>query len=73
MLSGIPCIVTVAAEKDKSMRFRASVRYLGGVLWAPGQWVGIEVAESAIPDEARDLAWNQGDVSNDFSSLVVSF
>ncbi|KAL8278963.1 hypothetical protein RQP46_008632 [Phenoliferia psychrophenolica] len=61
LLSGIPCIVTVAA--DKPTRFRATVRYIGQVLWTNGQWIGIEVAESAIPDEARDLDWNDGSVA----------
>ena len=79
LLSGIPCIVTLAT--DKPARFRATVRYIGQVLWTDGQWIGIEcalstschcttltslarrVAESAIPDEATDLEWNDGAVA----------
>ncbi|KAK4700993.1 hypothetical protein P7C70_g5244, partial [Phenoliferia sp. Uapishka_3] len=61
LLSGIPCIVTVAA--DRPTRFRATVRYIGQVLWTDGQWIGIEVAESSVPDEARDLDWNDGTVA----------
>ncbi|KAM0752248.1 hypothetical protein T439DRAFT_204143 [Meredithblackwellia eburnea MCA 4105] len=58
LLSGIPCIATVAV--DKPTRFKASVRYIGTLQGKSGQWIGIEVAESAIPPEARDLAWNDG-------------
>ncbi|KAI5475915.1 SNF7 family protein, charged multivesicular body protein 2A [Pseudohyphozyma bogoriensis] len=63
LLSGIPCIVNLAGERPT--RFRAAVRYIGGVLWESGQWIGIEVPESAIPDEARDLAWNEGEVGRE--------
>lgn len=60
LLSGIPCIVTVMAERP--VRFRAVVRYIGEVLWGKGEWVGVEVAESVIPPEAKDLTWNDGEV-----------
>lgn len=36
------------------------VRYLGSLAGETGQWVGVEVPEDAIPDEARKLSWNDG-------------
>jgi dynactin complex subunit len=39
---------------------RAMVRYLGSLAGETGQWVGVEVPETLIPDEARKLSWNNG-------------
>lgn len=39
------------------------MRYIGAVLWTAGQWVGVEVAEAAIPSEMRGLEWNDGTVA----------
>lgn len=82
LLSGIPCIVTVLyqppierEEQDrggKQIRFKASVRYVGGVLWDSGQWVGVEVIESSIPVEVLGLDWNDGEV-NGGESFSLSF
>ncbi|CEQ40320.1 SPOSA6832_01904 [Sporobolomyces salmonicolor] len=58
LLAGIPCIVTVRGTKP--IRVRATVRYIGNLVGEAGQWVGVEVAESAIPVEAKGLAWNDG-------------
>ncbi|GAA6043806.1 hypothetical protein JCM8097_007720 [Rhodosporidiobolus ruineniae] len=58
LLAGIPCIVTVRGTRP--MRIKAMVRYIGQLVGEPGQWVGVEAAESVIPAEAQDLAWNDG-------------
>ncbi|GAA5919850.1 hypothetical protein JCM6882_008340 [Rhodosporidiobolus microsporus] len=58
LLSGIPCIVTVRGSR--SMRIKAMVRYIGQLVGETGQWVGVEALESAIPTDARELAWNDG-------------
>lgn len=62
LLSGIPCIVTVASDvpTERPSRFKATVRYIGEVEHEEGQWVGVEVVESAIPAESLGLEWNEG-------------
>ena len=57
---GIPCVVTVGPTK-----FRATVRYLGEVLFADGSFVGVEVPlsqnEEGVLDRS-DLKWHDGSV-----------
>lgn len=57
---GIPCVVTVGPTK-----FRATVRYLGEVLFAEGSFVGVEVPLSQNEEgvlDRNDLKWHDGSV-----------
>jgi hypothetical protein len=59
---GIPCVVTSGPAK-----FKATVRYLGEVLFDSGTFVGVEVSQSSADDEnedpsTADLLWNDGSV-----------
>lgn len=55
LLFGIPCIVTLLTER--SLRFRATVRYIGCIAGGTAEWVGVEVSEALIPREAVNLDW----------------
>jgi len=60
---GIPCVVTSGPAK-----FKATVRYLGEVLFDSGTFVGVEVSQTSADDEnedpsTADLLWNDGSVN----------
>ncbi|BGP24227.1 hypothetical protein JCM10295v2_003137 [Rhodotorula toruloides] len=58
LLAPIPCIVTVRC--GRLCRIRAQVRYIGPLDGQQGDWVGVEAALAAIPDEALTLPWGDG-------------
>ena len=53
---GIPCVVTSGPT-----RFKATVRYLGEVLFDTGSYVGVEIPVSGN-NLADALKWNDGSV-----------